>query len=110
MNDPYSHFSVRSMCVLAVLLSCGPAYKNTSVVGKTIYGKNKHNDSETKKDLCFDHPSYPPVSSCLIGKELRVFILVKDLERQSLQAALCCSLQSKMLGGLHFIKDAVGEL
>lgn len=79
---------------------------NTSVVGKTIYSKN--NDSETKKDLCFDHPSCSPVRGCLIGEELQSSYL--DLEWHSLQAALCCSLQTKMLGGLHFIKDAVGEL
>lgn len=35
---------------------------------------------------------------------------MKDLERQSLQAALCCSLQTKMLGGLHCTTDAVEEL
>ena len=43
---------------------------NTSVVGKIIYSKSKHNDSETKMHLWFDHWSCLPVSCCLIGEEL----------------------------------------
>lgn len=41
-----------------------------SVMGNIIYNENKRNDSETKRDLCSDNPSYSPVSCRLIGKEL----------------------------------------
>lgn len=79
---------------------------NTSVTGKSIYDKSKHNDSETKQDLCFDHPSYPPASCCLIGEELASSYLWRTGRPYRLLFAVLC----KMLGGLHFIKDAVGEL
>lgn len=66
MNDPF--FSTFHVCYSCFTIMWTFLVQiNTSVVGKTIYGKKPHNDLETKKDVCFDNPSYPPVSWYLIG-------------------------------------------
>lgn len=71
-NDPYSSFLSTFYACYWTIMWTFVVQITTSVAGKSIYGKNKHNDSETKENPCFDRPSCPPVSPCLRGEELQL--------------------------------------